>query len=674
MEPFYDYTPDYTPDQIKMIQLDAENYKVVHQASAASSRYRNLETSISVRDQFTREDYEFFRDSERVPTGNEINKILKACNNAYRKVGLVRNVFDLMGDFTAQGIRPIHSSESIQEIYEAWFEKVKGRERSERFANLLFRVANVVIKCNTAKLKESQVKKLRQAIASDLIYEGTKFTPEKYEIPISYTFISPTNVEVIGHDIAGFVGQRKYKVKIPTQIIKIINNPKPEEADLVKSIPNDILTSVRNGARHIILDNSKTWVYHYKKDDWQLWAEPLIYPILDDLLMLEKIKLCDISALDGCISKVRVWQLGNLEHKVPPSPELMQKFADILAHNVGGGTIDVVWGPDIAKIETDTDLYQYLDASKYEQTMTNIYQGIGVPPTLNGKSNKTGSNNNSIAVKTIVERLKYVRSMLTDFWNQQFKIFQQAMGFREPAQVGYDHVILEDEVTYRQFMRDMVDRGIISDDDMRDVLGMHNKITKKRINRENKRREKKILPPKASPYHNPQSEDDIKKMSIQLGLISPNDAGADLPGGDKKFKPVNPNGRPKGAKDTAKRKKKIKSSSVLIWTSSAQLSINDELTPYYLKMVGKKNVRSLSDKEFKDYERLKFGVLCNLEPLSEATLPKIKELIIAGQAEIPSDIDFAYKNLRKDYNELSVDEERQLQRIAIAEVYSADSG
>ena len=68
------------------------------------------------------------------------------CMAAYDRVGLVRNVIDLMGDFACQGINLVHPNKRIEKFYKAWFNKINGKERSERFLNLLYRTGNVVTK------------------------------------------------------------------------------------------------------------------------------------------------------------------------------------------------------------------------------------------------------------------------------------------------------------------------------------------------------------------------------------------------------------------------------------------------------------------------------------------------------------------------------------------------
>lgn len=52
---------------------------------------------------------------------------------AYDKVGIVRNVIDLMGDFASQGLTLVHPNKSIERFYRKWFENVNGLDRSERF-------------------------------------------------------------------------------------------------------------------------------------------------------------------------------------------------------------------------------------------------------------------------------------------------------------------------------------------------------------------------------------------------------------------------------------------------------------------------------------------------------------------------------------------------------------
>jgi len=182
-------------------------------------------------------------------------------------------------------------------------------------------------------------------------------------------------------------------------------------------------------------------MYYYKKDDWQTWADPITLSAFEPLNLYQRLQLADKAALDGAISKIRVWKLGSLEHKLAPTEVASSALADMLGANVGGGTIDIIWGPDIELIETKTDVQAFLGEEKYKPTLMAIYATLGIPPTLTGTVGATGTTNNFISLKTLTERLSYVRNILEDFWNEQLEIVQKAMGFRVAAQLEYTQTI-----------------------------------------------------------------------------------------------------------------------------------------------------------------------------------------------------------------------------------------
>jgi hypothetical protein len=122
--------------------------------------YIDIEPNKSVRTSITRNDYYRFRPEEAVPTRQK--RILKMAMDAYDRVGIIRNVIDLMGDFASQGVDIVHPNKSIERFYKAWFKQVKGIEKSERFLNYLYRTGNVIIKKSTAKINAAKEEELRK--------------------------------------------------------------------------------------------------------------------------------------------------------------------------------------------------------------------------------------------------------------------------------------------------------------------------------------------------------------------------------------------------------------------------------------------------------------------------------------------------------------------------------
>lgn len=633
-----------------------------NKATAATSRFRsfiNLDSGISGRPGLTRMDYDYFRPDEAIPT--EIKAIFAMADQIYNRVGLVKNVIDLMGDFASQGIRLVHPNKRIERFYRNWFEKVKGEERSERFLNNLYRVGNVVINKQTAKISLKVADEMYKAKASpDLIISSDEVQVEKREIPWKYTFLDPRIVDVAGASLASFVTNKTYTITIPPSLRKLINAPKNDgDRDIIAQLPPSIIEASRD-KKPYPLDPNKTLVFHYKKDDWKTWAFPMIYSIMDDIAIVEKLKLADLAALDGAISNIRIFKLGSLEHKIAPTQAAASKLSNILQANVGGGTMDLVWGPDIELIESKTSVHQFLGEGKYTPHLNAIYAGLGIPPTLTGTFGAAGTTNNFISLKTLTQRLQYGRKVLMSFWKKEIELVQKAMGFRFPAKIEFDRMDLSNEDTEKALLIQLADRNIISDELIQKAFGFDPDMEKVRLNRESKARENDRMVPKSGPYYNPQLEDNLKKIALQTGIVTPSQVGLELekkkPGENSgidmkvpKGLPGNnlpsdktpgqpQQGRPKTSKDSQKRKTKQfapqTGATLQIWAIDTQDKISDILNPYLLEFYQKKNMRSLSSLEYDEAENTKTKILLSLEPFS-----KINEDVVLAKLNTVNSID-----------------------------------
>jgi hypothetical protein len=630
-----------------------DEFTVIDKSTANNSRYRldfsNLDGPTSGRPGLTRSDYDYFRPEESIPT--HIKGILNKADVVYNRVGLVKNVIDLMGDFACQGIRLVHPNKRIERFYRNWFDKVSGEERSERFLNNLYRVGNVVINRQTAKISVKVEDSLYKSVGSpDLIINQNEPKVEKREIPWKYTFIDPIYVDVIGGSLSSFVQNKTYSIVIPAGLRKIINSPKNDaERKIIDQLPLAIIDAAKT-KKPYVLDPEKTLVFHYKKDDWKTWAYPMIYSIMDDINVIEKLKLADLAALDGAISNIRIFKLGSLEHKIAPTPAAASKLSSILQNNVGGGTIDLVWGPDIEMLESKTNVHQFLGEGKYTPHLNSVYAGLGIPPTLTGTYGAAGTTNNFISLKTLTQRLQYGRKVLMAFWKKEIAMVQKAMGFRFPAKIEFDRMDLSNEEAEKALLIQLADRNIVSDELIQRVFGFDPETEKTRLNRENRERKNKRMVNKAGPFFDANFENTAKKMAMQLGLATPSQIGIDLDkkkkgemnaveiktqfppiktsplGGDNSSKslPGQPQqGRPRNSKDSNKRKTKEFSpqtgASLNIWSLDTQDKISNIVNPILLEFYNKKNMRSLANTEYEEAEATKAKIFFSIEPFAEVT-------------------------------------------------------
>jgi len=628
---------------------NVEAYDGVQKALAYGRRtsYIDIEPNRSVRTSFLRSDYDNFRPGESV--SNRQKRIIKQCMQAYDKVGIIRNVIDLMSDFASQGLAIVHPNKTIEKFYRKWWQEVGGVDRSERFLNYLYRTGNVVVRRRTARINKQQERNLRNSLAADVKIEPLKFL--KREIPWSYDFLNPLAIDIKNNG-SYIVGKPEFLLNISKntyeQLVKTDNNPNT----ILKTLPLDIQKRLQTGERKIPLDSDNVQMYYYKKDDWLLWANPMIYAILDDIIMLEKMKLADIAALDGAISNVRLWTVGDLDHKIIPTKAAINKLRDILASNVGGGTMDLVWGPELKFTESQSQVYRFLGSEKYQPVLTSIYAGLGIPPTLTGASSSGGYTNNYVSLKTLIERLEYGREVLSQFWRHEIKMVQKAMGFRLPAEIHFDSIVLSDEAAQKKLLMDLADRDIISQETLLERFREIPSIERVRVRREERERTNDVAAPKkASPYHNPQHKQDVAKIAMtkdvldngeyleSLGLppVSVEEPVKEevrkLPLDNENTEPVNENGRPKFSRDTQKRKEKrvlprsSDATAKTLWAMEAQAKISEIVSPVALAHFDKKNVRSLNKAEVDQLEHLKLCILTGMQPFMEIDEAVVKQLI-----------------------------------------------
>jgi hypothetical protein len=639
--------------------------------------YIDIEPNRSVRTSITRNDYYRFRPEEAVPTRQK--RILKMSMDAYDRVGIIRNVIDLMGDFASQGVDIVHPNKAIERFYKAWFKQIKGREKSERFLNYLYRCGNVVVKRSTAKVSASREEDLKRATAeADIELVDRKYI--KREIPWKYDFLNPLTVDVLNYYNGMFLGEPIYVLNLSKTTYDTFTAADMSGKQTFSKLPPDLQAQIKQGKRQIRIDPETIEVFYYKKDDWLVWANPMVYAILDDLIMLEKMKLADLAALDGAISQIRLWRIGSLEHKIIPKKDVINKLRDIIASNTGGGTMDLIWGPELDFKESSSEAYKFLGSEKYQPVLTSIYAGLGIPPSLAGANSGGSYANNYVSLKTLIERLEYGRMLLTQFWEKEIKHVQKAMGFKLPAQIRFDNIILSDEAAEKQLLINLADRGILSDQTILERFGEIPEIERIRVRREEQSRRKDIATPmKASPYHNPNVRNDVAKVLVtkdgladdyyqdELDLPKrkiPAPPVAKPPGGVPAGPPQAPKavdgkpqgGRPAGKKDQIKRKvKTIGETAATLWAYEIQKSIAEEVTPMMLDYYKKKNVRSLTKAEFDQLEYFKLCLLTNIEPFIDLSPEIIQELIQRNgkpTAEFLTKVDtqiedFVYLNSRK---------------------------
>lgn len=602
-------------------------------------------STVNVRTGHNRHDYYSHRPNDRLPT--EHTDIIVACQAIYRKIGMVRNIIDLMTDFAAEGLELQHTTKTQERFYREWARRVNLQGRAHDFMKLLMRDANVIVRRKTALITRPVIKEMTrgQNINLTLLDEThVNDPPEKlktlkkkitrYEIPWKYTFLSPVVIEKIGGEVGRFFGSDALGFRIPKSLANAIKRPKSNvEKDYVSQLPPEVIKAAKSDGTLIKLDMTRIYVDYYKKDDWEDWGTPFLYGVLEDIMFKEKMRLADMAALDGVINVIRLWKLGKSDQKILPTRALTDRLIGVLQDNVGGGVMDLVWD-DMIDLQVEyppTD--KILGAEKYQGVNADIVRGLGIPDSLVGGADLGTRNAQSafVQLKTLVERLEYVRGRAIRWMEGELRLVANAMGYKKIPAITFGIMSLRDEAAEKQLMIQLLDRGIISSEKASEVFGTHFMIELERLKSEQAIRETTpgVLE-RSNPYNRPFSVmDRQQEHAVELervkqqrdvgggGDSSDDNGGGDNPSGDQpKNDGDNPPGRPSSTKDTKPRDTRTpKTQSILCVVADGFMDQIDQLVDNtYLKQHKAKNMRSLTKVQRIELEGSKRALLSVLRP------------------------------------------------------------
>ena len=636
--------------------------------------HRSIAADVNLRTGYNRHDHDTHRPNDKLPT--EHREIITACQAIYRRVGMVRNIIDLMTDFAAEGLELQHTTKTQEKFYREWARRVNLQDRAHDFMKLLMRDANVIVRRKNGFITKPAEKEMTKGGVGSLdLLDETKVSdsPEKIRttkkktnrkvIPWRYTFLSPVIIEKIGGEVGRFFGADALGMRIPLSLSNAIKRPKTDaEKEFVKKLPPEVVKASKKSGTLVALDMDSIYVDYYKKDDWEDWGTPFLYGVLEDVMFKEKMRLADMAALDGVINVIRIWKLGKSEHQILPAPALVDRLVGILQDNTGGGAMDLVWDDMIDLHVEYPPIDKILGAEKYIGVNGDIVRGIGIPDSLVGGADLGTRNAQSafVQLKTLVERLEYVRSKAIRWIEGELRLVANAMGFKNIPAINFGIMSLRDEAAEKQLMIQLLDRGIISSEKASEVFGTNYMIELERLKIEQGIREETpgVLE-RSNPYNRPfsvmEKQGDIaielEKVKQQRDINgggggTDDNGGGDNPSGDQpKDEGKNSSGRPPSTKDTKPRDERTPTSqSMLQIIADGLMDKIDELVDgTYLEANSVKNMRSLTKAQRNDLDSSKRAILSVLQ-LNDAVT---KELIADRMATAGSSARHMEESFRK---------------------------
>ncbi len=614
------------------------------------------------------------------------------CVEAYKGFGIVKNIIDLMCNFAAEGIKVIHPSPAIQKFYQRWFEAVGMPSRVKDIFRAYYKWGNVFIYTTMGTIDAMtyrQMKTQAGTLDSDILNSNDPQSSKrkklvdkqkksgKKEIPWRYTLLNPLQMDLKG---SKFFGESEWVFIPDEETKKNIQESASKSVDVLDqtdiNLPLEFRKLDKEG-NYIMLDQAKLWPMHYMKDDHEDWADPMVWPVMNDIMYKQQLRAMDMSVTNSVINAITIFKLGSIKDGFVAPKEHYKKLSEMLrtptySHNI-------VWNDAITMESNYPPIEKILSVDKYKSVDRDILAGLGIPGILVNGAEGGSFSNAFLQVRTLLERLEEARETVMEWINAQLRMVAEIMGHRQIPSIKFGQMSLKDEQAEKNLIIQLLDRNIISAERVHELFDIETEIEIERMKREAKLTEEADIMMKFGPFKDPMNmmdqeetmnmshKNELEKVSLQ-----------------SKFKQQSKNeikkpGRPLGTKRPQSKKRTTKPKGMglgafeydVIRTKAAAAyqSVEDILTSMMLNVRGSKYKKQLSKTDREDLENLIFTVYSNINIYEDVTQEVVNTTL--AELSINATVHQLYSEVKEYFGNEPTAEQRREARIIAMSHYSS---
>lgn len=563
---------------------------------------------------------------------------ISLCRSAYRRFPPFTTTINIFTDLSNTQIHLKGGNSQSVKFIEAWLKRINSYDIAEQFFRETYLSGSIFFQRFDANLKPSDILKMGQVYASD-----SEALAANTPIPIKYALLDAANVTITGISDGAVVYSRVIsKMEFETLRHSSVKEDKETYRSIKDAIKN--YAAGATGEAIIELDPKKLHVIFYQKQDYENFATPMGYCVLDDINLKMELRKAD-AILARCVElSILLVTAGEKESEGGVDPVVMDALKKQFQHDKAGR---VLVSDYTTKIESVIpDIASALDPKKYADVNASISGGL--MNIFFGEQKFADSVNKLRAITKKIENAQ--KLFLTKFLNPEIKRVSKLMGFKAYPTAIMEPVRIDDQTNMMRIYAQLMQMGILSPKDGLELI------------------ETGIIPDYASVETNQESHKQMRDKGyfqpVQGGPFDTKEnlkIGADIK--MKQAKQAGSAGRPSGTKSpqTTKKVSQVGAS----YEGSESDAFNQKSlvrnTKLFLEAKAKfesaykdtKGIRRITDKVRSDIDS-KFKMLCKVES-PESWASRIDKYV-----EIASDkLDFTHadRDIAAIASEFEVDED-----------------
>ena len=377
---------------------------------------------------------------------------IELCQKAYANVAVFRNAIDIMSEFTNTDIYLEGGTRKSREFFYEWFKRVNIINLKDQYFREYYRSGNIFLYRVDGKFKADDYAKLMNQVGS--------INPSTNKIPLRYVLLNP--YDIIATRATTFVNGGAYKKVLSEYEIARLTSPQTEEdLSIFEALEPEAQRSIRDGSYsktgiQINLDPAKLSYSFYKKQDYEPFAVPFGFPVLEDINAKLELKKMDQSITRTVENVILLITMGADPEKGGVNPNNMAAMQNLFKNESVGRVLVSDYTTKAEFIIPELNLV--LGPEKYQILNDDIKQGLQNIVVGEEKFNST-----QVKAQIFIDRLQESRyGFLNEFLNREIKRIAKDLGFRSWPEAKMKDIDMRDEVQLMRASTRLMELGIIT--------------------------------------------------------------------------------------------------------------------------------------------------------------------------------------------------------------------
>jgi hypothetical protein len=373
---------------------------------------------------------------------------IELCQKAYCNISVFRNAIDMMSDFANSTLYLEGGSSKSRSFISSWLKKIKIWNLKDQFFREFYRSGNVFLYTVQSKVNADDFPKIRNL--------GLTLSTNK--IPVRYILLNP--FDVMARRTTAF--DRGLYVKVLSEYeAERLKDPKTDEdKELFDALDEDIKIRIKNNSwtpngLKVALDPEKLRYAFNKKQDYEPFAIPFGFPVLDDINFKMEMKKIDQSICRTIENVVLLITMGTTPDKGGVNPRNIRAMQNLFSNQSVGR---ILVSDYTTKAEfIIPDLNKVIGPSKYEVVNQDIKEGL-----QNIILNQEKFASTEVKAQMFLQRLKESRdAFLNDFLQPEIKQICKNFGLRDAPIAKFETIDLQDQAQVQRTITRMMELGIL---------------------------------------------------------------------------------------------------------------------------------------------------------------------------------------------------------------------